>query len=307
MPDVVGFAGPFRLGHIGRTPGSRRAAILADFQIFKDDLKRVRKYPRRSPEVWLEDRYEDIFIDPIALLGAEAPRLDLGMEPEADEHPHEYMAEGSAGGKFADELGRLTVPGGSAEGDRIILSTVAVSQDVRVGLKHFPNAHQAAIDLANSLFDFLWFHLDREGHEKAIVPTLLRTGFDASLIETKWEIAKNVILDWFNRHPVSGFSELVARIQRERALCGEQPPPKVAANKRSRPPTVNERMGGAIFESPEAVGWNSTQWAKYLKCAKSTVVETAVWKALENARLQAKAKLMKDRRRKPKASDRRND
>lgn len=78
MPDLVGFAGPFRLGTVGQGP-KQRYAILADFHVFKDEVDRVRKNPRRSPEVWLEDRYEDQFLDPIALLGAEAPRLDMGL------------------------------------------------------------------------------------------------------------------------------------------------------------------------------------------------------------------------------------
>ena len=71
--------------------------------------------------------------------------------------------------------------------------------------------------------------------------------------------------------------------------------------------TVNERMVGTIMANPEAMGWNSAQWAKHLKCGKSSVVETATWKKLESARLQAQAERMKDRRRKPKASDSRRD
>ncbi len=74
-----------------------------------------------------------------------------------------------------------------------------------------------------------------------------------------------------------------------------------------KPATVNERMAGTIMATPEAMGWNSAQWAKHLKCGKSSVVETATWKKLESARLQAKAERMKDRRRKPKASDSRRD
>jgi len=71
--------------------------------------------------------------------------------------------------------------------------------------------------------------------------------------------------------------------------------------------TVNERMAGTIMENHEAMGWNSPQWARHLACAKSTVVETATWKQLESARQQAKAERVKDRRRKPKASDQQRD
>ncbi|MDA1326297.1 MAG: hypothetical protein O3C34_16325 [Proteobacteria bacterium] len=79
------------------------------------------------------------------------------------------------------------------------------------------------------------------------------------------------------------------------------------AGQQKSPATVNERMAGTIMEKPEAMGWNSPQWAKFLKCGKSSVVETATWKILEIARLQAKAERMNDRRRKPKASDSKRD
>ena len=76
MPELCGYAGPFRIGRLGK---DNRAAILADFHILKEDMPRFRKHPRRSPEVWLEDEYEDMFLDPIALLSAECPRLDMGL------------------------------------------------------------------------------------------------------------------------------------------------------------------------------------------------------------------------------------
>ena len=79
MPDLVGYAGPFRLGRLGDDGTRGRYAILADFHVYKNEVERVRKHPRRSPELWLEDRFDDMFLDPIALLAAETPRLDLGM------------------------------------------------------------------------------------------------------------------------------------------------------------------------------------------------------------------------------------
>lgn len=78
-PELIGFAGPFRLGIIGEDGQRQRYAILADFHVFKADLPKFLKHPRRSPELWLEDSYEEMFLDPIALLGAEAPRLDMGL------------------------------------------------------------------------------------------------------------------------------------------------------------------------------------------------------------------------------------
>lgn len=85
QPEVVGFAGPFTLGKIG-PPGQERYSILADFRIFKEDWNRVRKFPRRSPELWLEDSYDKMFLDPICLLGAETPRLDMGVLYAASLH-----------------------------------------------------------------------------------------------------------------------------------------------------------------------------------------------------------------------------
>lgn len=80
QPEVVGCAGPFRLGTLGEEGQRQRYAILCDFHIFREDWPRVRKkFGRRSPELWVEDRVDEMFLDPIALLGAEAPRLDMGL------------------------------------------------------------------------------------------------------------------------------------------------------------------------------------------------------------------------------------
>lgn len=77
MPDVLGYVGPFRLGKIGNeTP---RWAIFADEWHHREDVPKLHKLRRRSPELWLEERMEDRFMDPIAALGAETPRLDMGL------------------------------------------------------------------------------------------------------------------------------------------------------------------------------------------------------------------------------------
>lgn len=73
-PEVVGFAGPFRLGEFGGRP-----AILADFHIFQEFKDVLRRYPRRSPEFRLLEDLKQVHLDPIALLGAEPPRLDMGL------------------------------------------------------------------------------------------------------------------------------------------------------------------------------------------------------------------------------------
>lgn len=103
-PELVGFAGPFKLGTLGQSGGKQRTAILADFHFFRSDLEKAKKYPRRSPELWLEDRYEEMFLDPIALLGAEAPRLDMGLLYSAMYHGRlreRYTAVAPAAGNVA--------------------------------------------------------------------------------------------------------------------------------------------------------------------------------------------------------------
>jgi len=77
QPMVAGYAGPFRVGMIGKD--NPRFAIFADENHYRDTAAQARKSPRRSPEVWLHPRIDQRFMDPIALLGAETPRLDLGM------------------------------------------------------------------------------------------------------------------------------------------------------------------------------------------------------------------------------------
>lgn len=76
MPDVLGYAGPFYLGQIGNT--NPRWAIFADEWHDQSEAARLEKLRRRSPEVWMEERMEDRFLDPVAALGAETPRLDMG-------------------------------------------------------------------------------------------------------------------------------------------------------------------------------------------------------------------------------------
>ncbi|HPP54711.1 MAG TPA: hypothetical protein PK777_17285, partial [Thermoguttaceae bacterium] len=74
---LIGFAGPFR---VRRRDG--RAVLEAELWIFQDQAAQLQYYPRPSPEVWIPtDGFDPdrIFLDPIAFLGADAPRLDLGM------------------------------------------------------------------------------------------------------------------------------------------------------------------------------------------------------------------------------------
>ena len=77
MPQVLGYDGPFRLGMIGEK--NPRWAIFADEWHDKRDSEKLSKLRRRSPEVWTMPRLEDRFFDPIAALGAQTPRLDMGL------------------------------------------------------------------------------------------------------------------------------------------------------------------------------------------------------------------------------------
>lgn len=80
QPDVLGYAGPFYVGKLGG-----KFAIFADEYHHKQDQPRLDRLQRRSPEVWMKDisgnelTVDQRFFDPIACLGAETPRLDLGM------------------------------------------------------------------------------------------------------------------------------------------------------------------------------------------------------------------------------------
>ncbi len=77
-PEVVGFAGPFRTGQIGKK--NPVTGILARMRFFKQDAERVKKFPRVSVEYWHSaSDPSGGFLDPIALLGATTPELDLGI------------------------------------------------------------------------------------------------------------------------------------------------------------------------------------------------------------------------------------
>ncbi|HEV7280221.1 MAG TPA: hypothetical protein VGN57_08415 [Pirellulaceae bacterium] len=80
-PDVVGFCGPFRLGQFG---ASKKTAIFADEWRRRDSVERLSRLPRRSVELWRAGEPQSAFFDPIAALGAETPRLALGLNYSLD-------------------------------------------------------------------------------------------------------------------------------------------------------------------------------------------------------------------------------
>ena len=57
MPEILGYSGPFRLGMIGNK--NPRWAIFSDEYHHLGDADKLKKLPRRSPEVWLEPKMSD--------------------------------------------------------------------------------------------------------------------------------------------------------------------------------------------------------------------------------------------------------
>lgn len=78
-PEVVGFAGPFRT--IQKIEDGKSVTyVVAKFRIYADKADVMRRYPRRSPELWMNPKkLGDSYFDPISLLGSETPELDLGI------------------------------------------------------------------------------------------------------------------------------------------------------------------------------------------------------------------------------------
>lgn len=77
QPPLLGFAGPFHLGMIGdQTP---RWAIFQDEHYWHETAPDMQRLPTRSVEVWLAPEMGDRFFDPIAALGTETPKLDMGV------------------------------------------------------------------------------------------------------------------------------------------------------------------------------------------------------------------------------------
>ena len=94
-PEVVGYATDWRLQKFYRTG---KQALACTFHVFKKAADRVKKFPRRSVELWLDS----LTIDPISLLGATTPERDLGLLRLS-------KAEGSKFVATRDDTGELTV------------------------------------------------------------------------------------------------------------------------------------------------------------------------------------------------------
>ena len=78
-PDILGYAGPFRLGMVGRE--KPRWAIFCDEWHAKDQAERLASKPRRSVELWtFKSDPTRTHFDPIAAIGSETPRLALPVK-----------------------------------------------------------------------------------------------------------------------------------------------------------------------------------------------------------------------------------
>lgn len=136
MPPLVGFAGPFKVAPLGQTG---RYAIYADCHVRRDKLDVVKDHPRVSPEVWLTADIRKRFLDPIALLGAEAPRLDLGIlycRTAGGELVEKYTATAampSAGNSFLPSEDYAADPGSTPtpnQGSKVMLDPQDIQQIV---------------------------------------------------------------------------------------------------------------------------------------------------------------------------------
>ena len=110
-PPIIGFAENFRVEKFGKK--QPKWCIYATFKIRKDKHDYFRDHPRRSVEIWPEDKPENRYIDPIAVLGAETPRQDLGLVYSKSAAGEEsYMYSSVAGG------GNTYVPGEVERNDK---------------------------------------------------------------------------------------------------------------------------------------------------------------------------------------------
>jgi hypothetical protein len=77
-PRLVGFAGPFGMGMVGNV-NPRWAIVAKQEHWFKDKSYLAREMPRRSAEVYLGRPMEHRILDPVTVLGADTPALDMGI------------------------------------------------------------------------------------------------------------------------------------------------------------------------------------------------------------------------------------
>ena len=115
--------------------------------------------------------------------------------------------------------------------------------------------------------------------------------------------ALDLAKDW----PIDEDKELLAAMPAEVKLTGKSdatvtPPDPLAKSNASnnntgkpRKATINSRMLEAVQKDPDRMGWNSTKWAKHLKCSPPGVVDTDAWKLYRTLREKEKAERALDR------------
>ena len=118
-PRTIGFAGPYRIGMIGRI--SPKFALFGDEHRRRDEAHTFRDRPRRSVEVLTLRANGRSYIDPIAAL-SEAPRLPLPVQYGFDnDEGHREFYEAVA----AFPGGNTFIPGGSEkERDRFDIDSI---------------------------------------------------------------------------------------------------------------------------------------------------------------------------------------
>lgn len=106
--EIIGFSGPYRVGTFGNL--KPKATIYGKMWVFKGKEEKLRQYPRLSVEYWCsEENPADGYFDPVSLLGARTPELDLGVHYAKDATGRRLMRY-SKEGHFRYEAAS---PGGS--------------------------------------------------------------------------------------------------------------------------------------------------------------------------------------------------
>jgi hypothetical protein len=109
--EIIGFSGPYRVGTFGNL--HPKATIYGKMWVFKGKEEKLRQFPRLSVEYWCsEENPADGYFDPVSLLGARTPELDLGVHYSKDATGRRLMRY-SKEERFRYEAGSAGVyPGG---------------------------------------------------------------------------------------------------------------------------------------------------------------------------------------------------
>ena len=166
-PPVVGLAGPFKIARFGRKK-PKVAVVAQEFRIHKRYAAVAARYPRLSVEYWAKKSDPtNGFFDPISLLGAETPELDLGhwnlenddtlTRYQAKKHRgmtlHRYEMTSPAGANTAppamlgdDEKSHQYQKGGSLSPEDISQLVAAFTPLVKAQLEEMESRMMRAVD-----------------------------------------------------------------------------------------------------------------------------------------------------------------